>query len=49
MGRQSVWKGNDDPLGGGVGDCGGGSVESAPGDPLIEADKWAGGRDLSLP
>jgi hypothetical protein len=44
------WKeGNDDCLGGGLGDCEGELTESAPEEPLVEADKWAGGRDLLLP
>ena len=41
-------EGSDDCLGGGLGDCEGELTESVPGDPLVEVDKWAGGRDLSL-
>ena len=41
------WKDeNDDCLGGGLGDCEGELISE---DPLAEADKWAGGRDLLLP
>jgi len=41
------WKvGNDGCLGGGLGDCEGELVSE---DPLVGADKWAGGRDLLLP
>jgi len=44
------WKdGNDDCFGGGLGDCEGESTELVSGDPLVEADKRAGGRDLLLP
>ena len=44
------WKeGDDDCLGGGLEDCEGESTESVPVDPLVEANKWAGSRDLLLP
>lgn len=44
------WKDeNDDGFGGGLGDCEGNSIELVGGDPFVDADKWAGGRDLLLP
>ena len=44
------WKdGTDDCVGGGLGDCEGELIEPVSEDPLAEADKWAGGRDLLLP
>lgn len=50
MVNDPFWKvGNDGCLGGGLGDCEGESTELVSGDPLAEADKWAGGRDLLLP
>ena len=41
--------GNDDCFGGGLGDCEGKLTELVSGDPLMEADSWADGRDLLLP
>ena len=45
-----LWKdGNDDCVGGGLGDWEGKLSGLASEDPLVVADKWAGGRDLLLP
>ena len=42
-------EGNEVCFGGGLGDCEGKSTKLVSEDPLVEADRWAGGRDLLLP
>lgn len=41
--------GNGDCFGGGLGDSEGKLTELVSEEPLVEADRWAGGRDLLLP
>jgi len=42
-------EGNDSCFGGGLGDCDAKWADPISEDPLVEADRWGGGRDLLLP